>query len=171
MTQVEKQSMQRIDSEQCRENRTIVSTDGTVVNFKQHATYIQYDKHPKNYHNSGISAVNKYKNHSDVKEERDMIELDFGPTQNILKEEYLDVYEGIKSEIVNTTRFDENSNLSSTYLGKSDRPKYGKLKAEVSFPISEQGYTLGKLLCGPECELLLDRSKYVFHVKILLHAL
>ena len=34
------------------------------------------------------------------------------------KEEYLDRYEGIKSEILNTTRFDENSDLSTTYLGK-----------------------------------------------------
>ena len=31
------------------------------------------------------------------------------------KEEYLDRYEGVKSEIVKTTRFDENSDLSSTY--------------------------------------------------------
>ena len=31
--------------------------------------YIQYDIHSKNYHNLGISAVNKYKNHSDIKEE------------------------------------------------------------------------------------------------------
>ena len=30
-------SIQRIDSKQHRENRTIVSTNGTVVNFKQHA--------------------------------------------------------------------------------------------------------------------------------------
>ena len=71
--------------------------------------YIQYDKHPKNFHNLGISTVHICKNHSDVKEEKDMIEVDFGPTLNILKEEYLDVYEGIQSEIVNTPRFDENS--------------------------------------------------------------
>ena len=62
--------------------------------------YIQYDKHPKNFHNLGISAVNISKKHSDVKEEKDMIEVGFGPTPNILKEEYLDVYEGIESEIV-----------------------------------------------------------------------
>ena len=118
--------------------------------------YIQYDRHPKNYHSLGISAVNKYKNHSDKKEGRDMIELNFGPTPNILKEEYLDVYKGIQSEIVNTTRFDENSDLSTTYLGKSHRAKNNKLKAEESFPISEQGYTLGKLLDRSECQLLLD---------------
>ena len=69
--------------------------------------YIQYQKHPKDYHNLGFSTVNKCKNHSDVKEERDMIELDFGPTSNILKEEYLGLYEGIQSEILNTTRFEK----------------------------------------------------------------
>ena len=74
--------------------------------------YIQYDRHSKNYHNLGISTVNKYKNHSDAKEERDMIELDFDPTLNILKEEYLNVYEGIQSEIVSTMQFDEKSDLS-----------------------------------------------------------
>ena len=68
--------------------------------------YIQYDRHPRNYHSLGISAVNKNNNHSDLKEERVMIEIDFGPTLKLLKKEYLHVYEGIQSEIVNTTRFD-----------------------------------------------------------------
>ena len=83
-----------------------------------------------------------------------MIEVDFVPTLNILKEQYLYMYEGIQSEIANTTRFDENSDLSTTYLGKSDRSKNDK--AKESFPISEQGYMLGKLLDGTECQLLLD---------------
>ena len=85
--------------------------------------YIQYNKHPKNFHNLGISLVNIYKNHSDAKVEKDIIEADFGPTPNILKEEYLDIYKGIQSEIISTTRFDEHSDLSTTYLGKSDRTK------------------------------------------------
>ena len=80
----------------------------------------------------------------------------FGPTLDVLKEEYLNIYEEIQSEIVNTTRFDENSDLRTTYLGKSDRSKNDKLKAEESFPISEQGHTLEKLLDGTECQLLLD---------------
>ena len=43
--------------------------------------YIQYDKHPKNYHSLNISAVNKKKcrRNSCVKEEkRDLLDLDFG---------------------------------------------------------------------------------------------
>ena len=90
-----------------------------------------------------------------MKDKKDMIEVDFGPTLKILKEEYLVIYKGIQSEIVNTTRFVKNSDLSTTYLGKSDRSRNDKLKVEESFPISEEGYTLGKLLDGTECQLLL----------------
>ena len=50
----------------------------------------------------------------------------------------------------------KNLDLSITYLWKSDRSKNDKLKAEESFPISEQGYTLAKLLDRTECQLLLD---------------
>ena len=111
--------------------------------------YIQYNKHPKNFHNLGISAVNVYKNCSDTKKEKGMVEIDFGPTLDILKDEYLDMYTGIQAEMVNNTRFDENSDLSTSYLGKSDRSKNDKLKAE-------QAYMLGKLSHGTECQLLLD---------------
>ena len=84
------------------------------------------------------------------------MELDFGVTSEVLREEYLDMYDGIQLEVVSTTRFDENLDLSMTYLGRSDRAKSDKPKAEESFPISEQGYTLGKLLDETECQLLLD---------------
>ena len=132
--------------------------------------YIQYDKHPKNFHNLGISAVNVYKNGSDAKSERGMPEIDFGPTPDVLKEEYVNAYKGIQSEIVNTTTCDEKSDLNTT-LGKSDRSKNDKLKAEESFPISEQGYTLGKLLDGTECQLLLDTgaSKSVMSKSFCMH--
>ena len=66
------------------------------------------------------------------------------------------MYEGIQSEILSTTRFDEKSDLHTTYLGKADRSKNDKIKAEESFPISEQGYTIGKLLDGTECQIFLD---------------
>ena len=83
--------------------------------------YVQYDKHPKNFHNLNISDVNtkKYKrNASKEEEERYVLDLDFGDTSEKLKGEYLDVYEGIQLEILSTTRFDENSDLSTTYLRK-----------------------------------------------------
>ena len=84
------------------------------------------------------------------------IRVRFWSNTRHIKERNLDVYKGIQSEILSTTRFDENSELSTTYLGKADRSKNNKIKAEESFPISEQGYTLGKLLDGAECQILLD---------------
>ena len=80
--------------------------------------------------------MNKCGKNPCTKEEKDTLELDFGPTPGILREEYLDVYKGMQSEIVNIVRFDENSDLSTTYLGKEDRFKNSKIKAWESFPIS-----------------------------------
>ena len=44
-----------------------------------------------------------------------MIELDFGDTPEKLKGEYLDMYKGIQSEVISTTRFDENSDLNTKF--------------------------------------------------------
>ena len=68
----------------------------------------------------------------------------------------MDIYEGIHSEIVSSNRFDENSDISMTYLGQVDKESQDKLKTEESFPISEHGYTLGRLLDGTGYQLLLD---------------
>ena len=46
-----------------------------------------------------------------------------------VKEEYLDGYKGVKSEILVTTRFDENSDLSMTSLGKTNMIKDHKIAA------------------------------------------
>ena len=51
---------------------------------------------------------NKIKNRKGEKE-GSISEIDFRDTSDRLKEEYLDRYEGVRSEIVSTTRFDENS--------------------------------------------------------------
>ena len=72
-----------------------------------------------------------------------------------LQEEYIDIYEGIHSEVVSSNRFDENSDISTAYMGKVDKENQHKLRADKSFPISEHGYTLGRLLDGTECQLLL----------------
>ena len=121
--------------------------------------YIQYDRHPKNFYNLNIRAVNKEKHKRKLnieEEERQMLELDFGDMPEKLKEEYLDIYDGIQSEILSTIRFDENSDLSTTYLGRVDMTRTSTIMAEETFPISEQGYTVGKLLDGSECQILLD---------------
>ena len=71
-------------------------------------------------------------------------------------EESLDMYEGVKSEILNTTRFDESSDLSITYLCRSSMTRNDKMIVEEKFSITERGYTVGKLLDGTECQILLD---------------
>ena len=54
------------------------------------------------------------------------------------------MYEGIQIDIVSTNRFDENSDISTTYLGQIEQKgSQNKLKVEESFPISENGYTTG----------------------------
>ena len=73
----------------------------------------------------------------------------------------MDIYEGIHSDIVSSNRFDENSDISTTYLGKTESNK-DKLKAEESFPILENDYTLGRLLDGTKCQLLLDTGESKF---------
>ena len=85
-----------------------------------------------------------------------MLDVHLVDNSDRTKEEYLDNYEGVKSEIVDTTRFDENSDLSMTYLGKTNMTHIKNLMVEERFPISKLGYTVGKLLDGTECQILLD---------------
>ena len=43
-----------------------------------------------------------------------------------------------------------------TYLGKTNMIRNHKMVAEEKFPMSEQGYTAGKLLDSTKCQILLD---------------
>ena len=65
-----------------------------------------------------IKPVNRYKVKSN--EEKEFREVDFGTNSQNLQAEYPDVYEGIQSDIVSSSRFDENSDISTTYLGRID---------------------------------------------------
>ena len=68
----------------------------------------------------------------------------------------MDVYKDIFAEVVTTNRFDENVDLSVMYLGKIGMKQEDIMKAEESFPISEQGFVMGRILNGEECQILLD---------------
>ena len=111
---------------------------GTILNYVQHSRFHSMK------HTLGIKAVNKHKHRSST-EDREFKELDFGTMPQKLQEEYMDIYEGIQSEIVCSNRFDENSDLSTTYLGRVDKENKNKLRAEESFPIPKHGYTSGRL--------------------------
>ena len=58
--------------------------------------------------------------------------------------------------MVYASKFDKNSDLSTTYLGQVDMTRNTKVKAEERFPITGQGFASGKLLDGTECQILLD---------------
>ena len=90
------------------------------------------------------------------KEEGEKLEMDFGESLEIMKSRYMDVYDDVYAEVVTTSRFDENVDLSTTYLGRIDMKREEVMKAEESFPISEQGFVMGKLMNGEECQILLD---------------
>ena len=84
------------------------------------------------------------------------LDIDFGESLEIMRSRYMDVYDDIYPEVVTTSRFDENVDLSPTYLGRTDMKREEVMKAEESFPISEQGFVMGKLMNGEECQILLD---------------
>ena len=89
------------------------------------------------------------------KEGGERIDIDFAESPEVMKSRYIDVYDYIYAEVVMTSRFDENVDLSTTYLGRIDMKREEVLKAEDSFPISEQGFLKGKLINGKECQILL----------------
>ena len=66
------------------------------------------------------------------------------------------MYEGIYAEIISSNRFDEDTDLSTTYLRQADMIRDTEVKAKENFPITAQGYTKGKLLGGTECDILVD---------------
>ena len=96
---------------------------------------IDYREHKRMYRKMG-------------KEGGGRIDIDFGESPEVMKSRYMDVYDNIYAEVVKTSRFDENVDLSTTYLGRIDMKREEVLKAEESFPISEQGFVKGKLING-----------------------
>ena len=90
------------------------------------------------------------------KEEGQRMNIDFGESPEVLKGKHRDVYENIYAEVVTTNRFDENVDSSTTHVGKIDMKREDIMKVEESFPILGQGFVIGKVLNGEECQILLD---------------
>ena len=128
--------------------------------------YMQYDRNPKNFYDIDVKTIDQKSNsnrkiYDRFKEkDRKIFELDFGDTPDKLRREYLDMYEGVQSEVIHTTRCDENSDLSTTYLGRIDMTRASKINAEEKFPIAEKGYMVGNLLDGTECQIPLDTGAH-----------
>ena len=95
--------------------------------------YVQHSRFHSMKHTLDIKAVNKYK-HKPSTDNREFKELDFGTMPQKLQEEYMDIYEGTHSEIVSSNRFDKNSDLSTTYLGRVDKENQHKVKGRRIIP-------------------------------------
>ena len=126
--------------------------------FSDNVRYIHHDQ--MTTQNLDFDTLD-YRNHKDLylqlkEEKREASDIDFGLYPDITKARYLDIYEDIYAEMVYDSKFDKNSDLSTTYLGKADMTRNSKIKAEERFPITGQGFASGKLLDGMECQILLD---------------
>ena len=126
--------------------------------FSDNVRYVQHDK--MTTQNLGLDTLD-YRKHKDLyfqlkDEERETLDIDFGLYPDITKARYLDVYEDIYAKMVYASKFDENADLSMTYLGQTNMTRNTRIKAEGRFPITGQGFAPGKLLDGMECQTLLD---------------
>ena len=126
--------------------------------FSDNVRYVQHDQ--MTIQNLNFDTLD-YRDHKDLylqlkEEKREALDIDFGLYLDVTKARYLDVYEDIYAKMVYASKFDENSDLSMTYLGQADMTRSSKIKAEERFPITGQGFASGKLLEGTECQILLD---------------
>ena len=64
---------------------------------------------------------------------REVLDIDFGLYPDMTKARYLDIYEDIYAEMVFGSKFDENSDLSTTYLGQTNMTRNTRIKAEESY--------------------------------------
>ena len=126
--------------------------------FSDNVRYVQHDKITTQKLNFDTLDSRNHKDlYLQLKEEPLLsLDIDFGLYPDVTKARYLDIYEDVYAEMVYASTFDENSDLSMTYLGQTNMTRNTKIKAEERFPITGQGFASGKLLDGTECQILLD---------------
>ena len=122
--------------------------------LNDHVKYIMHDE-SEAFHKLSIDSLNYGQTKDLYKElkEKELLDasVNFGGSPNKLKADYLDVYEGVYAEVISIDRFNEDINLSTTYLGQVNMTRDTEVKAEESFPINARGYTRGQLLDGIDC--------------------
>ena len=91
-----------------------------------HVRYVTHDK-SEAFQRLSIDSMN-YRQDKDLykrlnNEQTIKTSLNFGKSPEELKADYLDVSNGVYVEVINTDRFDEETDLSTAYLGKVDMKK------------------------------------------------
>ena len=135
--------------------------------LSDHVKYVQHDDSDI-LHNLNFDSLNYHLNKDIYKElkEQEVLKtsIDFSGVSKNLKSDYLDVYDGVYAEVINTNRFDEDTDLSTTYLGQVDMSRKTEVRAEESFAMNAAGHTKGELLDGTECEILIDTDMRANHI-------
>ena len=101
----------------CKTENTLSQMEQWSI-LRNMINYVQYNKNPKYFHSMIIKPGNTNRVNKETKgknKNESLLRVNLPDISDRSKEESLDRYEGIKSEILNTTRFDENSDLSTTY--------------------------------------------------------
>ena len=106
--------------------------------LSDHVKYITSDK-SETFNNLSIDQLNYRQDISLYRElqEKESLstDLNLGNGSTKLKSEYLDMYEGIYAELVSSNRFDEDTDLSTTYLGQMDMTRDMEVKVKENFAI------------------------------------
>ena len=139
--------------------------------FSDNVRYVQHNK--MTTQNLDIDTLD-YRDHKDLyfqlkDEERETLDIDFGLYPDVTKARYLDIYEDIYAEMVYASKFDKNSDLSTTYLGQADMTRNTRIKAEERFPITGQGFDFRKIVRRHGMSNSVRHRCYkVIHVKVVL---
>ena len=92
------------------------------------------------FHKLNIDQMNYRHERGLYKElrEKELLSADvnLGRSPEKLKAECLDVYEGVYAKVISTVRLEENTALSTTYLGQVHMTRSTKVKAEDNSPIT-----------------------------------
>ena len=107
--------------------------------LSDHVKYVTFDRF-ETFHSLNIDQMN-YRQEIDLYrelQEKELLNADvnFGSSPDRLKAEYLDVYEGVYVEVISTDKLDEDTDLSTTYLGQVGMTRCTEVKAEENFPIT-----------------------------------
>ena len=128
-------------------------------NLSDHVKYVMHSK-SEVFQKLSINSMNYRQNRDLYKslnnEQTIKTILNFGNSPENVKSEYLDVYKGVYMEIISTDKFDEDTDVSTTYLGQVGMTRNTEVKAEENFPMTAIGYARGQLLDGTDCDVLID---------------
>ena len=78
------------------------------------------------------------------------------------------MHEGLQIEVLNTTVFDESSDLSTAYVGRTDMTRATKIKAEEIYYIRTRIYDRKIVGWHRMSDTVRHRSKQIIYVKVIL---